>query len=202
VRRLAARAAAAAGAEIREGERITSVDELDADQVVVATDGYTHGLIESLDRVVRPTRGQVIVTEPLEERQYACPHYARHGYDYWQQTEDRRLVLGGRRDSALEDEWTAEEVTTPLIQSQLESLARDLVGRAPKVTHRWAGIFGMTEDLLPLVGPVPERDGIWVACGYSGHGNVLGFASGELVAQAILGRPTPELELFDPARLL
>jgi glycine/D-amino acid oxidase-like deaminating enzyme len=201
VRRLAAHAVAA-GAEIREGERITSVDELDADQVLVATDGYTHGLIESLDRAVRPTRGQVIVTEPLEQRQYACPHYARHGYDYWQQTEDRRLVLGGRRDSALEDEWTAEEVTTPLIQSQLESFARDLIGRAPKVTHRWAGIFGTTEDLLPLVGPVPERDDIWVACGYSGHGNVLGFASGELVAQAILGRPAPELELFDPARLL
>jgi hypothetical protein len=31
---------------------------------------------------------------------------------------------------------------------------------------------------------------------------VLGLASGELVANAILGRREPELELFDPARLL
>jgi hypothetical protein len=30
----------------------------------------------------------------------------------------------------------------------------------------------------------------------------MGLACGELVAQAILGRPAPELDLFDPARLL
>jgi glycine/D-amino acid oxidase-like deaminating enzyme len=31
---------------------------------------------------------------------------------------------------------------------------------------------------------------------------VLGLACGELVAEAILGRPSPGLELFEPARLL
>jgi hypothetical protein len=35
-----------------------------------------------------------------------------------------------------------------------------------------------------------------------GSRNVLGLACGELVAEAILGRPAPELELFDPARLI
>ena len=59
----------------------------------------------------------------------------------------------------------------------------------------------MTQDLLPLVGAVPGHSGVWVAAGYSGHGNVLGFLSGELVARAILGEPHPLLELFDPARL-
>jgi glycine/D-amino acid oxidase-like deaminating enzyme len=201
VRRLAARAAEA-GAEIREHDRVASIGELEADHVVLATDGYTQGLLESLDLAVRPTRGQVIVTEPLGERLYACPHYSRHGYDYWQQTEDGRLVLGGRRDVALEDEWTAEEATTPSIQNELESLARELVGGAPKITHRWAGIFGTTADMLPLAGQVPGRDSLWVSCGYSGHGNVLGFACGKLVAEAILGRQAPELELFDPARML
>jgi len=69
------------------------------------------------------------------------------------------------------------------------------------VTHRWAGIFGLTQDLLPLVGAVPGRDDrVWVAGGYSGHGNVLGFACGALVADAILGQGSPQLELLDPAR--
>jgi glycine/D-amino acid oxidase-like deaminating enzyme len=77
-----------------------------------------------------------------------------------------------------------------------------LIGVRPKITHRRAGIFGATEDRLPLAGRMPGRDGLWVAGGYSGHGNVLGLACGELVAGAILGRPTPELKLFDPARLL
>jgi gamma-glutamylputrescine oxidase len=201
VRRLAAHAAEA-GAEIREHSPVTALEELDADQVVIATDGYTRGLLEPLDRAVEPTRAQVIVTEPLPEEYFACPHYARYGYDYWQQTEDLRLVLGGFRDSALEDEWTAEEATTPGIQARLDAFAAELVGDAPKVTHRWSGIFGTTEDLLPLAGRVPGREGVWVACGYSGHGNVLGFACGDLIAQAIAGAEPGELALLDPARAL
>jgi gamma-glutamylputrescine oxidase len=201
VRRLAARAAEA-GAEIREHDRVTALEDLDADRIVIATDGYTHDLLEPLDLAVRPTRGQVIVTEPLDANYFPCPHYARHGYDYWQQTEDLRLVLGGFRDSAPEEESTAEEATTPVIQARLETFAGELVGHAPRITHRWSGIFGVTDDLLPLAGEVPGCDGLWVSCGYSGHGNVLGLACGDLVAQAILGRRPSELELFDPARAL
>jgi gamma-glutamylputrescine oxidase len=201
VRRLAVRAAEA-GAEIREHDPVTAVEELDADHVVLATDGYTHGLLEPLDRVVRPARGQVVATVPLEAEYFPCPHYARHGYDYWQQTEDLRLVLGGFRDSAFEEETTAEEATTPGIQAQLEAFAAELVGRAPEITHRWSGIFGTTSDQLPVAGPVSENERVWVSCGYTGHGNVLGLACGELVADAILGRSAPELDLFDPARLV
>ncbi|MGZ4258022.1 MAG: NAD(P)/FAD-dependent oxidoreductase [Gaiellaceae bacterium] len=201
VRRLAG-LAAATGAELREDERVESLDELDADQVVIATDGYTHGLVPELDAAVRPTRGQVVVTEPLERRLFPCPHYARHGFDYWQQTPDDRLVAGGFRDQALNEEQTAEETTTPLIQEHLERFVRELTGAAPRIEHRWAGIFGMTEDRLPLVGPVPGHHGVWVSAGYSGHGNVMGLACGELLAQAILGEPAPELELFEPARVI
>jgi glycine/D-amino acid oxidase-like deaminating enzyme len=78
----------------------------------------------------------------------------------------------------------------------------ELTGDSAQITHRWSGIFGVTEDRLPLAGRVPGREGLWVACGYSGHGNVLGLTCGELVGHAILGRPDPELELFEPARLL
>jgi gamma-glutamylputrescine oxidase len=201
VRRLASRAAEA-GADIRERTPVAALGDLDAHEVVIATDGYTRGLLSELDAAVRPTRGQVIVTEPLPERLFACPHYSRHGYDYWQQTADGRLVLGGFRDRALEDEWTAEEATTPLIQAELERFAAELTGRTPAISQRWAGIFGTTADQLPLVGRVPSQEGLWVACGYSGHGNVLGLACGELVARAILGENAAELELFEPSRLL
>jgi len=201
VRRLAARAIEA-GAELVEHQRVESLDEIEADQVVLATDGYTRGLLPALDAIVMPTRGQVLVTEPLERRLFPCPHYARHGYNYWQQTAEGRLVAGGFRDKALDHEHTDEEEVTPLIQGHLERFVTELLGEAPEITHRWAGIFGATEDRLPLVGAVPGHDNVWVSCGYSGHGNVLGLACGELVAGAILGRPAPELELFEPARLL
>jgi gamma-glutamylputrescine oxidase len=201
VRRLAT-LATKAGADIHERSRVRSLDELEGAHVVIATDGYSQGLLPELERSVQPTRGQVIATEPLAEQRFPCPHYARHGFDYWQQTPDGRLIAGGRRDTTLDAEDTAVEETTDVIQAQIEGLVRELLGYLPPITHRWAGLFGTTADLLPLAGPVPGRDGIWVAAGYSGHGNVLGLACGELVAQPILGRPAPELELFDPARLM
>jgi glycine/D-amino acid oxidase-like deaminating enzyme len=201
IRRLGARAAEA-GVEIREHERVTSLGELDAASVVVASDGYPSGLLGELDELVRPTRGQVVMTEPLGERLYERPHYARHGFDYWQQLPDGRLAIGGRRDVDLEGETTSEEATTPEVQAALEALIGELVGRQPAIRHRWSGIFGMSPDSLPLVGPVPGQDGIWVSRGYSGHGNVLGLACGDLVARAILGHREPELDLFDPVRFL
>jgi glycine/D-amino acid oxidase-like deaminating enzyme len=194
VRRLAAHAAHA-GAEIREGERVT-IEELDADAIVVAGDGFIPQLLPELP--VRSTRGQVLATEPLRKRLYGRPHYARGGYDYWQQLPDGRLVIGGNRDVSLETEDTDVEETTALVQDRLETLVEQLVGYRPAVTDRWAGIWGATPDLMPLVGEV--RDGVWVAGGYSGHGNALGLACGDLVARAILGERPPELAAFDIAR--
>jgi glycine/D-amino acid oxidase-like deaminating enzyme len=200
VRRLAARAAEA-GVEIREHDTVTDVASLDAEHVVVATDGYGHGLIDELRDLIWPTRGQVIVSEPLGRVMYDKPHYARQGFDYWQQLPDGRLLLGGFRDVSIMDELTDVEETTPTIQASLERFMAELIGEPPRISHRWAGIFGLTQDMLPLVGRVPSRDNVWVAGGYSGHGNVLGFACGELVANAIAGdASSPQLQLFDPAR--
>jgi gamma-glutamylputrescine oxidase len=201
VRRLAG-LAAKAGVEIREHSRVESVETVDGGRVLVATDGYPSGLLGELEGLIVPTRGQMVATEPLPVRLFDCPHYGRHGFDYWQQTPDGRLLLGGFRDFALQSEFTTEEQTTPEIQRALESFAAELAGRPVTVTHRWAGIFGLVLDFLPVVGRVPGNERLWVAGGYSGHGNVLGFLCGELVAQAMLGESVPELAWFDPARLL
>lgn len=201
VRRLAA-AAVEAGAEIVEHARVASLGELDADQVVLATDGSGRGLLPEVDEALWPARGQVVATEPIGELLFECPHYARQGFDYWQQLPDGRLVLGGFRDTSLLTELTDEETTTPGIQAALDEFLGELLDEPPRVTHRWAGIFGLTQDMLPLVGPVPGREGTWVAGGYSGHGNVLGFMCGELLGEAILGRPHELLPLLEPARLV
>jgi gamma-glutamylputrescine oxidase len=197
-----ATAAAAEGVAFREHHRIASLDELDAEQIVIATDGSGRGLLPELDDAIWPARGQVITTEPLSERLFDCPHYARHGFDYWQQLADGRIVLGGFRDFSILTEMTDDETTTAPIQEALDAFLVELLGYMPNVTHRWAGIFGLTQDLLPLVGRVPGHEGAWIAAGYSGHGNVLGFMCGELVASALLGDGDDLLELFSPARLL
>jgi glycine/D-amino acid oxidase-like deaminating enzyme len=203
VRRLAARAAAA-GVEVVEGRPIRGddLDRLVADHVVVAVDGLSSDLLPELAGLVTPQRGQMLVTAPLRERLFERPHYARDGYDYWQQLPDGRLVVGGKRDLSFATEATADEETTELIQQELEALVAELVGELPAITHRWAGVWGETPDRLPLVGRVPGRENVWIAGGYSGHGNVLGLACGDLLARAILREPPPELELFEPGRLV
>jgi gamma-glutamylputrescine oxidase len=203
VRRLASRAARA-GAEVVEGRALRSadLDELAAEHVVVAVDGLTSDLLPELADVVSPQRGQLLVTEPIGARLFERPHYARDGYDYWQQLPDGRLVVGGKRDLSFATEATAAEETTDLIQRELEALVVALVGELPPITHRWAGVWGETPDRLPLVGRLPSRENVWIAGGYSGHGNVLGLACGDLLARAILGESPAELELFAPERLV
>jgi gamma-glutamylputrescine oxidase len=201
VRRLARRAVEA-GAEIREWHEVGSLGELDAPVVLVATDGYPSGLLGELEGLIVPTRGQVIATEPIPERMFEIPHYGRHGFDYWHQAEDGRIVAGGFRDVSLDEEFTAAEELTQPVQSALAAFVADLVGRPLRVDYAWAGIFGLVLDFLPVVGRVPGSERVWVAGGYSGHGNVLGFACGRQAARAILGERDPLLELFEPARLL
>lgn len=199
--RLLANLAVEAGAEIVEHHRVASLDELEAPTVLVATDGYPSGLLGEIEGLIIPTRGQVIATEPIPERWFEVPHYGRHGFDYWHQTPDGRIVAGGFRDVRLDEEFTAQEELTEPVQAALERFVNDIAGRELRVEHRWAGIFGLVMDFLPVVGRVPGSDRVWVAGGYSGHGNVLGFACGRLAARAITGDRDPLLDRFEPARL-
>ena len=201
VRRLAERARRA-GAEIVEGQRVTELSELDAETVVIATDGYPSGLLGQLEGLIVPTRGQVIATEPLAERLFDVPHYGRHGFDYWHQAEDGRLVAGGFRDVSL-DQRVHRRGGGDRRRSRGALDVRQRARRA-----RAARRLPLGRDLRSRAGlparrrPGPGLERVWVAGGYSGHGNVLGFACGRLVARALLGDRDPLLDLFEPARLL
>ena len=51
------------------------------------------------------------------------------------------------------------------------------------------GLYDVTPDWHPLLGPVDGYDGLHLATGGSGHCFKLGPAIGELVAGAIIGKP-------------
>lgn len=59
-----------------------------------------------------------------------------------------------------------------------------------KVTHTWGGLIDSTPDAVPVIGPVAQIPGFFLASGFSGHGFGIGPASGELIAQMICGEPT------------
>ena len=146
-----------------EHTRVESLIELGGVTVVVCTDGYPSGLLGETEGLIIPTRGQVIATEPVPERFLELPHYGRHGFDYWHQAEDGRIVAGGFRDVSFDSEFTADEQLTEPVQNALHRFVNDLMGRELRIDSAWAGIFGMVMDFLPVVGRVPVLDDVWVA---------------------------------------
>jgi D-amino-acid dehydrogenase len=67
----------------------------------------------------------------------------------------------------------------------------------------WAGLRPSTPDGLPLIGPLPGLDGVFLATGHGMLGVTLAPATAAALAPLVLtGRATPELAPFDPGRSL
>jgi glycine/D-amino acid oxidase-like deaminating enzyme len=56
----------------------------------------------------------------------------------------------------------------------------------------WTGFRAATPDKLPLVGPLPGNDRVWLAAGHEGLGITTSLATGALLADLITGR-TPKI---------
>ena len=50
----------------------------------------------------------------------------------------------------------------------------------------WAGLYEMTPDHYPILGPVPQVPGLYLANGFSGHGVMHSPATGKVLADLIL----------------
>ncbi|MGZ8572138.1 MAG: NAD(P)/FAD-dependent oxidoreductase [Actinomycetota bacterium] len=61
------------------------------------------------------------------------------------------------------------------------------------IRSRWAGLYEMTPDRHPVIGPGPLL-GLWIAAGFSGHGFQHGPVVGRLTAEMITGQePTVDV---------
>jgi sarcosine oxidase subunit beta len=95
--------------------------------------------------------------------------------------------------------WGADEIVDEaLVQDWLGRIAR----RYPRaegipVARAWAGLYDMTPDAHPIIGLVAE--GLYVACGFSGHGFMQSPAVGRIVADELVDGGT-DFEL-SPYRL-
>lgn len=154
-----------------------------ARSVIVAVDGNLGKVLPELEGDVRPLRLQMLATEPVSQR-FPRPVYRRHGFEYWQQLEDGRLLLGGFRDRGGPGEWAAEPVPGEAVQSHLTAFLRQQLGVKAEVTHRWAATVGYRESLLPYCGQV--RPSVWALGGYNGTGNVIGALLGRRIAAEVI----------------
>ncbi len=156
-----------------------------------------------LERCIKPTRGQVIATEPVDEKIFPCPCSANGGYQYWRQLSDGRLVVGGWRNTSFATEATMDETPNAPVQRQLDVFVHETLGlNGVGIAARWAGIMAFTPDGMPLIGHLPGSRCCYIAGGYTGHGNASALEAAQIISEMMQGREHPEADLFDPVRFV
>ena len=191
-----------AGARSRGREQTAAEALLDAaDTLVIACGAWSAALGErvGLELPVRPLCRQLLATTPLP----GLPAGAADGG-----RERERLPLppprraararDGRRDAALRASSSRRRLGLRR-PARRGSRAASRPPPAPAVEEAWAGLYDMTPDAHPIIGRV--ADGVYAACGFSGHGFMQSPAAGQAIAEEILEGQL-ELDLALPARAL
>jgi glycine/D-amino acid oxidase-like deaminating enzyme len=170
----------------------TNRGSIQADNVIVATNGYTGRLTPWIQRRVVSTRSLMIATEELpEEMARSLIPRERMIFDtkiflfYFRLSPDgKRLLFGGRPKSP-----------GKTLRQNAAFMHRDMLRVYPqlkdmRIDYAWWGKLGFTMDRSPHIG---RHAGYYYALGYCGHGVALATYLGEKLAQMILGQGTPTL---------
>jgi glycine/D-amino acid oxidase-like deaminating enzyme len=180
------RRAADLGVEVREQ---TDARTLECDVLVIACGAGSPELHPELP--IKPLCRQLVDVGPVRDLPADLPmiiedettfHFRRRG-------DTLRLAM-----TEPTPRWTAEQVVD---ETLVEDWRARLAHRYPPaagapVVRAWAGLYDMTPDAHPIIGPVGE--GLYAACGFSGHGFMQSPAVGRAVAEELL-QGSSELDL-------
>jgi glycine/D-amino acid oxidase-like deaminating enzyme len=167
---------------------VTSRGNIFAQNVLIATSGYTSAATPSLQKKIIPIGSFIITTERLPERlaRELSPRNrmifdSKHYLHYYRLTPDNRMLFGGRAAFFPETKNT--------IQRSAEILRRDLVEvypqlRETKIEHAWGGTLDFCFDTMPHAG---QADGIYYGLGYAGHGVAMATYLGTKLAEVMTG---------------
>jgi glycine/D-amino acid oxidase-like deaminating enzyme len=198
-------AAARAGAQIHEKapverirrlggtkhEVVTARGTVRADQVLVATSGYTGRPFRWLQVRIAPVGSFIIVTEPLGKdlcdqimptRRMAST--SMNLLNYFRITPDHRLLFGGRARFAMSNQQSDAKSGRILHKAMTEVFPQLTNAR---VDYCWGGLVDMSMDRMVHAG---EQEGLFYSVGYSGHGVQMATYMGRQMAQYMDGTTT------------
>ncbi len=136
---------------------------------------------------VEPLRRMLVPTEPFDQFPHTAPmiidmstgfHFRPEGLGFLMAWNDPEEKPGFKTDF---DANFIEKILTHAADRVpcFENLAVN-----PK--RAWAGLYEMTPDHHPILGPVPEVPGFFLANGFSGHGVMHAPATGRILSDLIL----------------
>ncbi|HML27794.1 MAG TPA: FAD-binding oxidoreductase [Hyphomicrobium sp.] len=175
---------------VPDGFRVaTTRGETVARNVLIASNGYTDGLVPELGRRIVPVGSGIIATGEIPENLYTqlLPKNRVYGntnrvFYYFRGAPDSRRIIWGGRVGRL------AKSTSP---AAFRHLAQDMLRVFPAlkdvpITHAWDGKIGYTYDEVPHLGRTPA--GIHYALGYCGTGVSRATYFGNRIALQMLGR--------------
>ncbi|MGE5593947.1 MAG: NAD(P)/FAD-dependent oxidoreductase [Betaproteobacteria bacterium] len=170
-------------------------------RVAVNAAGPYSGLVARMAGLEIPfwaERHQILVTEPVEPvlRPMVMSFSRRF---YCQQTPHGSFVMGMGDPS--EPRGFSTESSWKFLVEMAHEITRVLppVGNL-RIVRQWAGLYDMTPDAHPILGATPV-DGLYLACGFSGHGFMLAPVTGKLLAEIICdGKPSIDITGLDLGR--
>jgi tRNA 5-methylaminomethyl-2-thiouridine biosynthesis bifunctional protein len=191
----------ARGVEVHYGQNVDDLTALDVDVVVLAC---AHGARAHADWLPLSTvRGQVSdVQASARSKKLKCAlcykGYIAPANDYGVHSLGATFQRWLDHDDAIVED-NADNI------AKLAAFAPDLVDGFKVVGHR-AGLRTSTRDYFPIVGRMPDRDGVYITAGHGSHGVVSSFMAAHLLADMILDRPyalaRDTVAALSPARFL
>jgi sarcosine oxidase subunit beta len=176
------RRAEALGVELREQ---TPAESVEGDVLVIACGPWSPELARTVgvELPIRPLCRQLLETSRLPELPDDLPMVVEAETGFHFRRRGDRLVLAM---SDPEPRWTFD---TSVDESVFDDRVERLVRRYPlaegaTIENAWAGLYDMTPDAHPIVGRV--ADGVYAACGFSGHGFMQSPAVGRALAELIV----------------
>ncbi len=225
-----ARAARRGGATLREGVRVTGLlrDGARVTGVMTTQGNVGAGLVVSAQNMwsrelalwlgievpLTLSRHRVMTLEgttPYTKRLPVVMDWAVPGGIYFRCYGGRQVMVGDTGGGEVIAEPDNEQADVPL--DHVADIGAKLARRMPSFAEAglaasWTGVYDVTPDWNPVLGPLPGIDGLHVAFGFSGHGFKLSPMVGRIVAQAALGQapdlplPPYSIERFATGRLL
>jgi glycine/D-amino acid oxidase-like deaminating enzyme len=109
-----------------------------------------------------------------------------------------QILIGSSRQYGVEN----QPVDPPILRRMIERAIEYLPGLAQVSAIRsWTGFRAATPDHLPLIGPLPDRQSLYLATGHEGLGITTSLGTAKLLADQILHRrSTIPIEPYLPAR--
>ena len=168
------------------------VEGIDADAVVVAAGTETRALLAPLgiDLPVVAEDRYLFLSDPIEERLLEPLVVAPELAFAAKQLADGRVLasdLAARGDAESgRTRWRAS------IRAAIEQLLPRL--EYVSFSQLVPGVYDVTPDHQPILGSV--ADGLFVACGFSGHGFMIAPAVARITADAVLGKRDVVLDVL------